>query len=243
MKMVRVLLICFTLVLAVTALHRPKYLEPCSKTHNFTACALDHAKKAIPHLLNGDKHLKIPPMNPLRISLVDLQGGKNFHLLAKNIKVFGLDKVEVLDIDVDFDKMEAHTLSTVPRLEILSDYEMTGHLMIFPINGHGPANITLLNGLYQYNFRWEREYRNGEEYAKLANSSYDYKLRDVHYDFKNLFDGNEILSNEINKVLNDNWELVNEDLKQSILETLLVIHNDIFRKIYLKVPFRELFLP
>lgn len=51
-----------------------------------------------------------------------------------------------------------------------------------------------------------------------------------------------ILGEQVNKILNLNWEIVNEDIKPSICDTLLFIHNEMFKKIFTQVPFRELFL-
>lgn len=33
----------------------------------------------------------------------------------------------------------------IPRLQIISDYEVNGHVMLLPIQGKGPSNITLGN--------------------------------------------------------------------------------------------------
>lgn len=51
-----------------------------------------------------------------------------------------------------------------------------------------------------------------------------------------------LLGKEMNKILNENWRSVNEDLKAPFLETLLVFHNDIAVKIFSQIPYDELFL-
>jgi len=36
----------------------------------------------------------------------------------------------------------------IPRLQIISDYEVNGHILLLPIQGQGPSNITLGNSLH-----------------------------------------------------------------------------------------------
>ncbi|KAG5872825.1 hypothetical protein JTB14_023905 [Gonioctena quinquepunctata] len=240
--MSRVFFLCSSLVLSVIAIHKPSYIVPCHKTPDFNECAVKNAKIAIPHLLEGDRRLSVPPMNPLKLELLDLQGATNFNLSMKNIEIYGLDGLEVLKFVANFDNMSAVSVSTVPRLLILGEYTITGNLLLFSLNGHGPLNITLLNGIYEYNFDWTLEKRDGEEYAKLINTSFDYKLKDVSFDLPNIISGDKILSKAVNKILNENWEIVNEDLRESLTKSLLAIYNDIFGKIFPKIPYKELFL-
>lgn len=53
---------------------------------------------------------------------------------------------------------------------------------------------------------------------------------------------NIFLGEQMNKILNENWKEVNEDLKAPFLETLLLYHNDISIKIFSQIPYDELFL-
>ncbi|CAH1175609.1 unnamed protein product [Phaedon cochleariae] len=189
-----------------------------------------------------DRRLGLARMNPLELTLVELNGADDFHLAIKNIKVYGLETVEVAKFDVNFERQKAHVISRASPVVILGDYKMNGHLMIFPLNGHGLVNITLVEGLYDYELEWTMENRNGAEYAKIIKSSYDYQLGNMIYNFTNLMNGDERLSLELNKVLNDNWRVVNEELKNSIQKTLLTIHDNLFSMIFSHIPFRELFL-
>lgn len=47
---------------------------------------------------------------------------------------------------------------------------------------------------------------------------------------------------EINHVLNENWRVVNNDLEDSIKETLLIIQTQILENLYTIIPYKELFV-
>ncbi|XP_056639737.1 protein takeout-like [Diorhabda sublineata] len=189
-----------------------------------------------------DKKLKLPKFAPMDIPLIEVHGSNNFSVKLTNLKVYGLEHVKPLRVDVNFEKKKAHLLSTVPMLFVTGQYEMAGRILVFNLNGHGIAKLTMTEGVYSYDLEWESEQRHGEEYAKLVKSDFDYTLKKVTYDFENVFNGNERMSTIINKALNDNWEIVNEDLKDSVKAAMLAIHNDLFQRFFSRIPIKELFL-
>ncbi|KAJ8939710.1 hypothetical protein NQ318_009810 [Aromia moschata] len=128
---------------SANAVPRPHYILPCSISKKFNECALKNAAYAIPFLLHGDKQLKIPSMNPLKIPLVDLKGANQFHLKIINMEVYGLGQVVPLSVNADFDQGTLDVNSTVDALTILGDYEIEGKIMMFPLTGAGRLNITL----------------------------------------------------------------------------------------------------
>ncbi|KAJ8922087.1 hypothetical protein NQ315_008728 [Exocentrus adspersus] len=218
------------------------YIIPCSMTNNFNECALKNGQYAIPFLIKGDRSLKIPNMNPLKVPLVELNGTNSIHLKLKDAKVYGLEKLKILNVSTDFDKRQARIISSLDRIDILADYEINGRMLIFAITGHGPLNLTMYNGTYQYDVEWDLVSRDGKVYFNITNSKYDYAVGKITYEFKNLFNGDKLLGRQMNKFLNENWELVNDDLKGAFLQILLVFHDDISRKIYSQIPYDELFL-
>lgn len=72
-------------------------------------------------------------------------------------------------------------------------------------------------------------------------SDFNYKLENVHYVFENLFNGDKLLGEQMNKFMNENWREVDKDLNKSISEAFLQIYSDISEKFYSKLPFDELF--
>uniref|UniRef100_A0A6P7G001 Uncharacterized protein LOC114332813 isoform X2 n=1 Tax=Diabrotica virgifera virgifera TaxID=50390 RepID=A0A6P7G001_DIAVI len=180
----------------IEAVHIPPYLKPCHKSYNFSACAMENANYAIPFLLKGDRKLGLPPFSPMEIPLIEIKGSGDFKVSLINIKVYGLENVKPLVIDVDFEKRKAHVLSTIPTLIIIGEYKIEGHILIFSLNGAGPANLTLTDGLYTYDFEWILVKRHGVDHAKIVKSNFDYKLKHIKYYFKDIIKGDSALSHE-----------------------------------------------
>lgn len=45
-----------------------------------------------------------------------------------------------------------------------------------------------VGGLYKYDFGWQLQNRNGIRFANISESTYDYTLQHVYYNFEKLFD-------------------------------------------------------
>lgn len=84
--------------------------------------------------------------------------------------------------------------------------------------------------------------KNGVQYPELRRFILNLLPGKIEFKFDNLFGGNEILGNEMNRVLNDNWRIVWEDVKRSYEEAVEIILQDISNKILEKVPFGHYFL-
>lgn len=74
----------------------------------------------------------------------------------------------------------------------------------------------------------------------------DYKVSIVPekmtFKFDNLFNGDQRLGDEINKVLNENWETLFNDVKPSYDESFALIFKDLTNRVFNRVPFNEIFV-
>lgn len=64
----------------------------------------------------------------------------------------------------------------------------------------------------------------------------------MKFNFENLFNGDKRLGDEINKVLNENWDSIYNDVRSSYDESFGLIFKDIANRIFNRVPFNDLFL-
>lgn len=65
----------------------------------------------------------------------------------------------------------------------------------------------------------------------------------VTFDMENLFGGNEALGKQMNKLLNENWKLVNEEVGGAYNEILSVFFKNIAQKIFTAISLDEIFPP
>ena len=69
------------------------------------------------------------------------------------------------------------------------------------------------------------------------------KPKRVVFGFENLVDGNEQLSNEVLKTINENSEQVYADVAPAFNEAIGKYEKEVFNRVFSRVPEDELFLP
>lgn len=74
-------------------------MKPCSKSDaNLKECFVKNGNEALPSLLKGDKHLKLPSMLPLQLHKVDVSPGPDLKLIFNTIDIFGLETAKLTDM-------------------------------------------------------------------------------------------------------------------------------------------------
>ncbi|KAJ9577456.1 hypothetical protein L9F63_005957 [Diploptera punctata] len=211
------------------ALPLPSYVKPCARSDpGFEACALDRARETIKHIVNGDRKYKIPVIDPLEITeiIVDNKGPEQagIDIKIRNAKFYGLKDTIIESIKLNYDEKSMHMDVRLPRIELNGEYEVKGRVLLLPITGKGPLNFTLENAPAQFDTDWIVENIDGSEFMSLTNSRLHHvEPTRVHYDLKNLFNGDKLLGPEMNAVLNENWRESFKELAPPVIQALSTV--------------------
>ncbi|CAH0553016.1 unnamed protein product [Brassicogethes aeneus] len=151
---------CFCLLLLsfnlINGLHPPSYIKPCSLSDpNLNDCALKSGIEALPHLLEGDKKYGIQTLNPYYVDLIEVNQGDLKVNLKKPVTT-GLEKVtlKAVKIDTETKKMSINTL--FHNIVVTGNYEISGKILILPIEGQGKLNITVGDQINKFlNENWQ----------------------------------------------------------------------------------------
>lgn len=85
--------------------------------------------------------------------------------------------------------------------------------------------------------------KNGDTYLKVTKFVMNCDPELVVFDFVNLFNGNKQLGDNVNRVLNDNWKEIYDELEREYMGTvstaLLKLSNKLFEKIPIKYIFSD----
>lgn len=65
-----------------------------------------------------------------------------------------------------------------------------------------------------------KEQKRGEEYFKVIGNQIDVDVEKLHIDFENLFKNNKELTDETNKLINDNSDILYNEVKPIVVQTL-----------------------
>lgn len=80
-------------------------------------------------------------MKPLQIPEVTLQPSGDLKVKFSNCKIYGLDKTQLVDINLDYKNQKAVVTLHVDEVSMEADYDVNGRLLILPIQGKGPSQI------------------------------------------------------------------------------------------------------
>ncbi|XP_075236168.1 protein takeout-like isoform X1 [Lycorma delicatula] len=236
------LIITFSFSNYVTSLKLPSYIKTCRKSDpKLNECVVKNGRLAIPHFLDGDVKYKTPRLDPLDISEVRVdQGSKRFGLsfLLKNCKLTGLKDAVFTAARVDLPKKHIEWDFFHPYITIIGNYKMSGKVLILPILGEGPANITLTNTktVFEIDFDLVKK-KDGFEYMKVRKTHLHTNVGGCIFKFENLFNGDKLLGENMNHFINDNWKEVMDQLGGPVVDAIGEVFKILLSNICELVPY------
>lgn len=151
---------------------------------------------------------------------------------------------------------------------MISQYKIDGKVLILPITGSGGSNLTLgevtrshdllRNSNFTINILFSAKdnvdiklkfaptitEKNGKQYIRLANNKFKlaFDTSRLYLQLENLFNGNKALGDNMNLFLNENWQIILQELKPAVRETLAQIIGGIINNVFDKVSYSDIFL-
>lgn len=83
--------------------------------------------------------------------------------------------------------------------------------------------------------------KEGKKYVEVTDIAFKMDADKVEYQFDNLFNGDERLGTEMNKLLNDNWKDVFVDVKAGYEEGFAAVFKQLANIVFSKIPYDEIF--
>ncbi|KAJ8970834.1 hypothetical protein NQ317_000707 [Molorchus minor] len=216
-------------------------ISPCHRSDpQFDKCAVKHGAAAIPRLLEGDKKYGIPLLAPLSVPYIEINTGENYKVSIRDAKIH-LEKCKFKRAKFDFKNKKILLGLYFEDVQVLGQYEVNGRILILPIQGNGPVNVTVVGFDLQYEFEYELVTRDGDEYMSSINQMADFTLKRAFFNFENLFNGNEQLGASTNAVLNKEWETFVDGLKPALKNVIVEVAKTIVNSFIANIPYNDIF--
>ncbi|KAG7206396.1 hypothetical protein KM043_003758 [Ampulex compressa] len=242
----KILVVMLTVIVAVSPENLPSSWKTCDKADpKFYTCIADAITDAVTSLAGGLKSFKILPIEPLAVDKIKIAGTPGSVSVTqeyKNIKLHGLTKGLVLkNYRIDWDKQIWTSESYNPQVDFVGDYKIDGKILLLPITGSGKSNITMYDLVSQNTIYCEQYQKDGEEYLRVKKYAIKFSPGRVTMQFDNLFGGDSVLGEQMNKFINDNSQLLFKELQAPYEESFGLVFAKISNEIFSRVPLSKIF--
>lgn len=102
--------------------------------------------------------------------------------------------------------------------------------------------MTFYNPRYTLTFHGEPVERDGDIYMSFRDFHVDFNLSRLYIRADNLFN-NGFLSNNMNRQLNTNWQIIYSELKKPISNEISRVFQILLERVFQSQPYNALFLP
>lgn len=237
---------------AAHAAKLPSYLTPrCSRslpTPALSACCEKLANQGVSSLAYGDKKLRIPSMRPLIVPHMSLSQGTQqigLNLTWEPAEIWGLEDSRLYNMTMDWQNKKAVFDVVIPRFTLAGHYKSSGRVLLLPVNGEGPSNMTVYNLRVHYSYDWPiKKNPDGKEYVTITNSAISISGADgMKLDFQGMFNGDPLLGNQMNAFLNENWRELIREMGPGMAEATGQVTLLVMQGLTSHVPVSEMFDP
>ncbi|XP_044764568.1 circadian clock-controlled protein daywake-like [Coccinella septempunctata] len=217
--------------------------KKCSRKD--AACLKDAIQDAFPKLKDGIPELGVPSLDPLHLgNMVIGAGGQAVGVVQKyqDAEFYGLSNSIIDDFIFDIDGGKIALNFTAPVAYFNASYELNGKILVLPIVGHGQCSFTLVGSHGDIDFKIETYTRNHQKHIRATEFTFEIVLDRLIFNLDNLFDGNAELSENMLKVLNENWEPLYREVIGQYAAVSGKALTKLMNEFFAKVPISELFL-
>nr|AOG12867.1 odorant binding protein [Eogystia hippophaecolus] len=224
-----------------------KYFKICNRTvQDVNECLVEAIQEGIIAMSGGIKELGAPPVDPYHQEEIRVEY-KNNQIMAtmtmKDIYVEGLKLAKVhnarLRADEDYFHLEVDI--TTPRVFVRGKYIGEGRYNSLRINAKGEFNTTMTDLVYTWKIDGIPEKKNNTTYMRIKS----FYMRPDLGNLKAYISNDNIDSKSIidfaNNFANQNWRPLYREMLPYAQENWNKIGIRIANKIFLKVPYDQLF--
>ncbi|XP_071455745.1 protein takeout-like [Hetaerina americana] len=242
------LLTCLLAILALTDTANallPDYIKVCKKSDpKSNQCILNSIQELRPKLLKGIPELNVPSLEPLNIPEIKFSSGPQaakFDATLSNIVVRGPGSFIIRELRADLKNNVFDFNLLLPQLFFEGDYKLDVKILLLPIRGAGKIHGNFTEYTAEVHMPGNKIKRDGEEYLELEKMQMKIKVGKTQIRLSNLFDGDPILGEATNRILNENSKIFIEEISPVLEDTLANLFTAIANRITLTFTYKELF--
>ncbi|XP_070069952.1 protein takeout isoform X2 [Drosophila takahashii] len=228
--------------------HRPpaSTIRPCARDDpQLERCIINAVYQIRPLLVHGNlgDGYKTPPLEPLALDNIELGRSSQFQAVFTDLEANGgsnfiIDRLIAKPLDISYDLW-----ITLPRIDFRGKYSLHLNLLLLDIKGKGNMQGYCENAKASVKMRGSRYLRNGKDYVKFTKMTMRIDFKDFKLNLENLFNGDRILGDVGNSLINNNQELYLNEIVPGLEQGLSKKFLDVANEILATATFDEMFPP
>ncbi|KAL1490585.1 hypothetical protein ABEB36_013254 [Hypothenemus hampei] len=221
----------------------PTYIQKCHQNDvDFENCLLKAIQNVKPHLINGIPEFRLPKMNPLILPEVGIDAGAGFIAKFENVEIYDADKFIIQKFNVKLNENKIKFDLSFPHIRIKARYFIFGKVMFFNLDGSGPADGNISDCRVIATMNGQRYYQQDKQYLKLTEIVIDdIDFGKPNFKFADLFRNNPELTDQTNKILNENMPELLEELRPTLEQTIGNTVLEFISRVFTRFSLEELF--
>ncbi|KAK9873316.1 hypothetical protein WA026_021807 [Henosepilachna vigintioctopunctata] len=242
-SIMKLLIAVFIVSSNVFAAHLPSSFIRCHRRDSL--CLKKAVQDAFPKFKNGLPEYGLPPSDPLLVPEIVIGAGERVVQLKqtyKNASISGLSRGILTYFNMDLEKGKIVMNIEMDHLILSGKYVANGKILVIPVNAVGDFQIILDNALSTLKFDIEIYKKNDVKHIRGTAANLVMKVKHASYKFTDIFGKNTEIGKSLNKVLNENWKIVYDELVPSYTEAYAQVMMQMMNRLFAKVPLSEIFL-
>lgn len=208
----------------------PSKLKVCSRNDpKIDQCIMDAVNHIRPNLASGDfgEDFHIPKIEPLYIEQMKMQRGQDFQAVFSKLNVYGcsafkFERLQSKPMNLSFDITVG-----IPKLNFTGKYSLKMKLLLLNLQGKGDLKGSLTNTRLAVRIRGFTEKVDGKEYVRFHRLGIRLKVESGNFQLENLFNGDPVLGQVGNQVINENSRVFLDELIPGLEKNLGRIFTEI----------------
>uniref|UniRef100_A0A1B6IKY9 Protein takeout n=2 Tax=Homalodisca liturata TaxID=320908 RepID=A0A1B6IKY9_9HEMI len=211
---------------------------------DFSQCVVNRMNDLRPTLKKGLPHLKIGSLDPMLVPMIRLKQGNgpvSIDLISTDQIFRGMINYEITSANIDLQNYKMEFTVTLPWLYVEGESKIEGRILVLPIrgSGHSWSNYTSVSGKAVLMGHPAR--KDDKEFFNLDKVKFDIFVKKATMHMNNLFNGNQQLGEAVNTLMKENWEVVFQEMKPVVDQTVEALIKDIASKVFKRYSLDEMF--
>lgn len=223
----------------------PSYIKVCNRNDpEINKCVLNSIEQLRGKLKSGIPELEVPAMEPLMLKHIRLLRGPQAARLdinLTNIQIYGPSTFKIRDLKIDPENVFITFKIDFDKLDFRGKYKINAQILLLNLVGEGDVTGSFFDYVSDCWLRSHKVVKNNSTYVNFEKMKFNIKINKARINLDNLFGGDPILGPASNHILNANSELLLDEIKPVLEDTLSDLFTNIANKITGQFTYDDLF--